>query len=88
MRFAVVDGLRFRHFDEEAVVFHPLSWDAHLLNPAASAVVELLLESPRSESDVAAFLKDSLEPGERGQAEAHATRLVEHLRLLGLIRPV
>ena len=87
-RFVAVDSLRVRSFDDEAVVFDPLSWDAHLLNPAAIAVLELLLEAPRSEDDVVAFLADALKSEEQPQAAAHARRLIGELQSLGLVRRV
>jgi len=87
-RFTVAEGLRIRSFDDEAVVFDPLSWDAHLLNPAALAVLELLLESSGSEREVAAFLAEALEPGEQSDAAGHAQRVLAELRALGLIHPV
>lgn len=88
LRFAVAEGLRIRSLDDEAVVFDPLSWDAHLLNPAALAVLELLLESASSEREVAAFLAGALEPGAQPDAPAHAQRVLSELRTLGLIHPV
>lgn len=87
-RLAAVDDLRIRHFDDEAVVLDPLSWDAHLLNPAAIAVLELLLEAPRSEDEIAGFLDTALQPEERPHARAHAHRLVGELQSLGLVRRV
>jgi PqqD family protein of HPr-rel-A system len=72
-------------FDDEAVVFDPLSWDAHLLNPAAVAVLELLIEAPRSEFDVVDFLSKALQPDEQPKAPAHAQRLIGELHRLGLI---
>lgn len=88
MRFAAADGLRIRELDDEAVVFEPVSWDAHLLNPAAHAVLELLLAGPRSEAEVAAFLHDALQPAERASAAEHARRLLGDLQSLRLIHPV
>lgn len=83
-----VDGLRIRYFDDEAVVFDPLSWDAHLLNPAAIAVLELLIDTPRSEDEVADFLAEVLHAEERDHAAAHAHRLTGELLALSLVRPV
>jgi PqqD family protein of HPr-rel-A system len=85
-RFAAVEGLQTRHFDDEAVVFDPLSWDAHLLNPAAIAVLELLQLSPRTEADVIAFLAEALQANDQPHAAAHGTRLLHDLQSLGLIR--
>jgi len=87
VRFAAIRGLRLRHFEDEAVVFDPLSWDAHLLNPAAAAVLEMLLEAPCSEAEVFAFLAEVLQPSEQPEAATHGKRLLDHLRSLGLIQP-
>ena len=86
MRFIAIDHLRVLEFEDEAVVFNPLSWDAHLLNPAAIAVLELLLEAPRSESEIVAFLREALQPEEQPQASAYAQRLISELQTLGLVR--
>jgi PqqD family protein of HPr-rel-A system len=88
LRFVVTEGLRIRSLDDEAVVFDPLSWDVHLLNPAALAVLELLRESASSERDVTAFLAGALEAREQPDAPSHAQRVLSELRTLGLIRLV
>ena len=85
-RFAAIDHVRVLEFEDEAVVFNPLSWDAHLLNSAAIAVLELLLEAPRSQDEIAAFLREALQPEEQPQASAHAQRLITELQALGLVR--
>jgi PqqD family protein of HPr-rel-A system len=87
-RFAAVDGLRLCVLDDDVVVFDPLSWDAHLLNPAARAVLDLLLEAPQSEAEVEAFLLEALQPGEQTKAMTHARKLVGELQALGLVRVV
>jgi len=86
LRFAVIDQVRVLEFEDEAVVFNPLSWDAHLLNSAAIAVLALLLEAPRSQDEIAAFLREALQPEEQPQASAHAQRLITELQALGLVR--
>jgi PqqD family protein of HPr-rel-A system len=86
VRFAAVDHLRVHTFEDEAVVFDPLSWDAHLLNPAAIAVLDLLIEAPRAEDEIAAFLREALQPEEQPQASSHAQRLITELQALGLVR--
>lgn len=88
LKFAAADGLRVREFDDDAVVFEPVSWEAHLLNPAARAVLEWLLEGARTEDQIIAFLHDALQTEERAQAPAHARRLLGELQSLGLIHPV
>ena len=86
VRYAATQGLRIREFEDDGVVFEPVSWEAHLLNPAALAVLELLLEAPRSKSEVAVFLNDALSPDERSRADEHAHRLLAELRSLGLVK--
>jgi PqqD family protein of HPr-rel-A system len=88
VRFSAVQGLRAHAYDDEAVVFDPLSWDAHLLNPAAMAVLELLLESPRSEGEITAFLASALHSTEQTNATEHAQRLIGELQSLGLVHHV
>jgi PqqD family protein of HPr-rel-A system len=88
LRFAAADGLRVRELDDEAIVFEPVSWDAHLLNPAAHAVLALLLDGPRSEAEIVAFLADALQPSERPAAPDHARRLLGELQSLRLIHAV
>ncbi|MCX8113647.1 MAG: HPr-rel-A system PqqD family peptide chaperone [Burkholderiaceae bacterium] len=75
-------------FGDEFVVFNPLSWDAHLLNAAAAAVLDLLAEAPHTETDVAAFLQETLLDSEREAAPEHARQLLEELIRLGLVRTV
>jgi PqqD family protein of HPr-rel-A system len=86
VRLEAVDGLLIRRFDDEAIVFDSLSWDAHLLNPAAVAVLELILDAPKSETEIAEFLKTVLVQEEQSHAAAHARRLIGELQSLGLIR--
>ena len=77
-----------RHVDfgEEIVVFNDLSWDVHVLNPAASLVYELLLESPRSLQELGSLLGEALPEDQKDAAPAHVRRLVSDLVSLGLIR--
>ena len=72
-------------FEDEYVVFNPLSWEVHILNPAASAVYDLLAEAPRSASEIASLLSELLVEDERSQAAAHATRIIGELAGLGLV---
>lgn len=86
VRLVAVEGLLTRRFGDEAVIFSPLSWDAHLLNPAAAAVLELLQEAPRSETEVVEFLVEVLRPEERPRAADHSKQLIRELLSLGLIQ--
>jgi PqqD family protein of HPr-rel-A system len=85
-RFEATQGLRTVDLDEDRVVFDPQSWDAHLLNPAASAVLDLFLQGPQSMAEIESFLTDALDPAERGHAASHAERLVSELQSLGLVQ--
>ena len=86
-RYVAVDGIRVLDFGDEWVVFNPLSWDAHLLNPAAASVLELLGSSAQSEQEIEAYLRDVLVDVEQAAAAQHARRLLDELVLLGLVRP-
>jgi PqqD family protein of HPr-rel-A system len=83
--YRAAPALRICDFDDETVVFNPLSWETHVLNPAAAAVLELLQEAPRSLDDVEAFLAEALDPDEACAAHDHAQRVLEELSELRLI---
>lgn len=85
--FVASEGLRITEFDDEAVVFDPLSWEAHLLNAAATAVLDLFLSGPQTEQQVQDYLSEVLLPQEQAEAAAHAKHLIRELVSLGLIRP-
>jgi PqqD family protein of HPr-rel-A system len=87
-RFAATAGLRVHDFGDLCAVFDPLSWDAHLLNPAAIAVIDRLAEHPHTVLEVEAFLAEALRPQERGLAHDHAQGLLAELSSLGLIHPL
>ena len=73
-------------FEDEIVVFNALSWDVHVLNPAASLVYELLLESPRSLQELESVLAEALSQDQKAETPAHVERLVSDLESLGLVR--
>ena len=83
-RWHVADpsALLFKHWpgEDEHVVFNVLSGDLHLLNPAATAVLERLAEAPASVDDLLA----SLDTVDRSALEA----VLESLDRLGLIGPL
>lgn len=88
IRFAAASGLRVHDFGDQCAVFDPLSWDAHLLNPAAIAVIDRLADRPHTVVEVEAFLADALRPEDRSRARDHATALMVELASLGLIHPL
>ncbi len=87
-RFAAVPGIRSFDFGDEWVVFNPLSWDAHLLNPAAAVVLELLDGEPQDAAGIAATLRDVLVESEQAAAHGHAQQLIGDLLGLGLVHAV
>lgn len=87
-RFAAVPGIRSFDFGDEWVVFNPLSWDAHLLNPAAAVVLDLLDGEALDADAIAATLREVLVESEQAAAAEHAQRLIGDLLGLGLVRPV
>lgn len=86
VRYASASGFQALDFGDEWIVFNPLSWDAHLLNTAAAAILELLAERPHSVAEVESVLGDLLTESERGSAAEHARRLLDELAQLGLVR--
>jgi PqqD family protein of HPr-rel-A system len=84
-RFVASRGLRILDLGDEAVVFDDRSWDAHLLNAAASAVLDLLLQAPHSAREIEDFLREALRPEEQSEASGHARRLLAELASLGLV---
>jgi len=83
-RFVAAGGIRVLNFGDESVVFNPTSWDAHLLNTTAVAVLDLLAQSPRSVDDVELFLNEVLLEAEQVDAAIHARRLLHDFEELGL----
>lgn len=82
-----VDGrLRLREFADGTVVFDPLSWNAHLLNPAAAAVLDLCRTAPASVDDVERLLAEILAAESRDLAGTHAAQVLAELEDLGLVR--
>ena len=72
-------------FDNELVVFNPLSWEVHLLNSAAAAIYEMLAEAPRTLDEIESLLAELLVEAECGAARDHAERVVSDLATLALV---
>jgi PqqD family protein of HPr-rel-A system len=85
-RFVAAGNLRLREFDDGVIVFDPLSLDAHLLNPAAAAILELCIDKAARSEEIEAFLADVLSSEDRPMAKIYAERLLAELTALGLIR--
>ncbi len=87
-RFAAAPGLKLRALGDDVVVFHPVSWDAHVLNLAASITLEAFLASAVSVDQAASILAEYLDDASRPNASDHAARIVAELEDLGLIAVV
>jgi PqqD family protein of HPr-rel-A system len=88
VRFAATDGIRVLNFEDESIVFNPTSWDAHLLNAAAAAVLESLAQGPRSVRDIEVLLREALRETEQADASEHAQRLLREFEQLGLVHSI
>jgi PqqD family protein of HPr-rel-A system len=78
--------MRFQRFDDEALVFNPLTWETHLLNGVAARVLDAVSETPRTQAHLVAELCG-------GDEELEATRdrvakFLHELETLGLIERV
>ena len=88
-RWRVPDGvvLRRRIWDDEGVVYHPLSGETHLLNVTAIVVLDLIEADPRSVPGLVDALIERNDPGEREIMAEQVAELVSHLDALGLVEP-
>ena len=84
--FALTGPLKSVELDDGSAVFNPVSWDTHLLNSAATAVLQFIRDAPRTENEVALLLEELLEAGSRPEAASHANAVLDELQRLGLIR--
>jgi PqqD family protein of HPr-rel-A system len=85
--FAATPALRLRALDDGLLVFHPSSWDAHILNASAAEVLAACIKAPQSVDAVRALLHELT--GDNGQAlDAQCDSLIDDLCALGLVQPV
>jgi PqqD family protein of HPr-rel-A system len=78
--------LKATNLDDGLAVFNPTSWDTHLLNGAAAAVLQFIEQAPRTESEVTLLLEELLEDQSRPQAADHSAAVLAELLRLRLIR--
>jgi len=86
-RWRLVDprGIRIHRFDDEAMVFNPLTWETHLLNGVAMSVLDALASGPRLEAELLDEVwGGDAEPGP-GSARSEAVRFLHELDSLGLV---
>lgn len=87
-RYVAASDLAVVEYDTESVVFNGTTWETHVLNPAAAAVLALISEAPQTIDGVAQALTLWLEADEAADAPAHAARSVAELAGLALIVPM
>lgn len=88
VRFALAPAAsRFESVGEHLVVFNEISWDTHLLNEAAAALLLSMVKGPRTLDELTALLEEVLVDAERSKAGLHAVEAIEQLRSLGLVEP-
>jgi PqqD family protein of HPr-rel-A system len=57
-RWRLVDpsGIRIRRFDDDALVFNPVTWETHLLNGVGMRVLDALAAGAKREGELVAEL--------------------------------
>jgi PqqD family protein of HPr-rel-A system len=87
----VVPGssFRWRHWDDEFVLYHEQSGDTHLLNPLAARALEFLNRTPLSADDLAGRLAAAFELDAVPKLDlaSAVTQLLARFSDLGLIEP-
>jgi len=79
-------SLRYRQWDDEAVLYNDLSGATHLLGPAALCLLDALRAAPQDEPSLAAALRAEFEVDENTLAE-ELSDLLDGLVRLDLIEP-
>lgn len=79
-------SLRYRVWDDEAVLYNDLSGATHLLGPAALCVLEALRHGPASMAALASRLLDEFEIDDAAIG-AELAALLDELSRLGLVEP-
>lgn len=86
-RLAPGDAPEAARFADGAVVFNPLTWETHLLNPAAMQILDALRAAPRDTDALAAELVggQDVDPEERASFGAQVGAALAEMEVLGLV---
>ena len=84
-RFRATPALRVRNVEDGALVFDPLSWDVHLLNPAAALVLRAVMSECRSAAQIADILQGAQADADSATVHRWTDTAVDELESLGLI---
>lgn len=87
VRWCAVEGLRWHALDDEFVVFNPLTWDAHLLNASAAALLQHLSQRAAAQEEVSALMQELLAEDAAARAVELTATLLGDLQQLGLVCP-
>jgi PqqD family protein of HPr-rel-A system len=87
-RFACGDAPEPARFADGALVFNPLTWETHLLNPAAMLILDALRTAPRDAGALADALaaEADLDAAERAAYAAQVASTLAEMEVLGLVR--
>lgn len=78
-------SLKLQELEDGLAVFSPLSWDTHLLNESAAAVLESVMQAPRTEQELTDLLAELLDESGRAEAARYARSIITELSQLNLI---
>ncbi|MCU0949493.1 MAG: HPr-rel-A system PqqD family peptide chaperone [Burkholderiaceae bacterium] len=84
--YAAAAGLRLRELDDGALAFQPVSWEVHILNPAAAAILLSCQESPRDLDWIAGFIGELTGETDHAKLRRQCVDLLDELGRLGLVQ--
>jgi PqqD family protein of HPr-rel-A system len=82
------EGLVWRCWDGEYIVFHPFSGMTHYLDATAGAVLELLLDRPASVRDLAIELESVADTPATAMMRAALQQVLRRFDDVGLAEPM
>ncbi len=83
--YRAAPALQVVDYDEESVVFNPITWDTHVLNAAAAEVLSMCTGIGCTVEQIAQALTLWLQADEAPQALDHAIQTVDVLKALKLV---
>ena len=90
-RWRLVDpsGIRIQRFDDDALVFNPITWETHLLNGVGMRVLDALAAGPRREVELVAELYGGdADDADFASKRDEIARFLDDLATLGLAEAV
>lgn len=79
--------LRWRHWDDQWLVYHPASGDTHVLDEASAQAVRRLEASPLDADALAAAVAEAMGVEASDEVRGYIAKLLPQLDVLGLIEP-